>query len=439
MTSGNNGFMSFHRPHEEPDALRRIPARAADLAVVVLILVSTALLGPRPSGDPGPQAPRPAPGDGVGFSDMTGIDDPDRFWFIVPVTAVAAALLILLRRRWPVPVIVATLVLYVITVVLELPVFGIGIAAVVASYSVATRRSRTTTLVVGVLGACVVAVLSLLYSGELTLDPQVFQIAAGIAIGCALGDSTRSRREYTAAMTERAERAEQTREAEARRQVAEERLRIAQDLHDTVAHRISVISLHAGAASAALERDPDKARESLGTIRTASREVLGEIGVLLRYLRTEDGQSAAVPQPGTGDIDALITTVRDSGLAVDYSTEGDLDRVDDITGRVLYRVVQEGLTNAGKHGSGHTVTLTIGVGTAGVTVTVTNPVAATDRNQPDAPHGGLGLTGLRERVSAAGGTVHTTVDGTSFRLDAELPLRWLMDERTPRDLRTRGR
>lgn len=409
---------------------RRTPARLIDAAVVALILVSTALLGPRPSGDPGPQGRPPAPdmpddrGGQAGFSGMTGIDDPDRFWVIVPVAAVLAAAVILLRHRWPVPVFAATLVIYTVTVILELPVIGAGLAAVVAVYTVATRHTRTTTLVVGITGTGVVALLSLIYSGEPTLDPQVFQIAAGIAIAAALGDSTRSRREYTAAMTERAERAEQTREAEARRQVAEERLRIAQDLHDTVAHRISVISLNAGVASAAVETNPDKARESLGTIRTASREVLGEIGVLLRYLRAEDGESAAsMPQPGTGELDALVRTVRDSGMTVTYEPPAGLDRVDEITGRVLYRVAQEGLTNAGRHGSGHTVTLQIGVLSGSVTVTVTNPVSGTDRNQPDAPHGGLGLTGLRERVAATGGTVRTGTDDAVFRLDAELPLR----------------
>jgi signal transduction histidine kinase len=414
----NNGVMTPQR---------RIPAPVIDLAVVALILVSTALLGPRPSGDPGPQGGPPAPdmpGDRGGFSGLTGIEDPDRFWFIVPVAAVLAAAVILLRRRWPVPVFATTLVIYTSTVVLELPVIGAGIAVIVAAWSVATRHTRTITLMVGIIGTGVVALLSLIYSGELTLDPQVFQVAAGIAIAAALGDSTRSRREYTAAMTERAERAEQTREAEARRQVAEERLRIAQDLHDTVAHRISVISLNAGVASAAVEINPDKARESLGTIRTASREVLSEIGVLLRYLRAEDGETAAsMPQPGTGEIGALVRTVRDSGMSVTYDPATDLGRVDELTGRVLYRVVQEGLTNAGKHGSGHTVTLKIDVLPGAVTVAVSNPVSDTDRNQPDAPHGGLGLTGLRERVAAAGGTVRTGTDDSVFRLDAELPLR----------------
>ncbi|RHZ90441.1 sensor histidine kinase, partial [Cereibacter sphaeroides] len=139
---------------------------------------------------------------------------------------------ILLRRRWPVPVAAATLAIYVFTVLLGAPVIGPGIAAIVASYVVADRTNLRTTLFAGGVGTGIVGVLSIVYSEQMALDPQIFQIAAGIAIASALGESARSRRSYTRAMTERAERAEQTREAEARRQVAEERLRIAQDLHD---------------------------------------------------------------------------------------------------------------------------------------------------------------------------------------------------------------
>ncbi|WP_232317989.1 histidine kinase [Neomicrococcus aestuarii] len=98
---------------------------------------------------------------------------------------------------------------------------------------------------------------------------------AAFAVACALGDSSRSRQEYLVSLTERAQRAEQTREAEARRRMAVERLRIAQDLHDTVAHRISVISLNAGVASNALNQNPEKAREALGTIRGKLSDVVG--------------------------------------------------------------------------------------------------------------------------------------------------------------------
>ncbi|MGP5929761.1 sensor histidine kinase [Corynebacterium glyciniphilum] len=412
-------------PRERPAWL---PVWAGDLAIMALILVS--IVVPTPGGAPGsglglPLGPGPGPGSGPGFPD-------EHAMLLVPLLAVMTAALMPLRRRWSVAVFVVCLVVYLATAVLGFPVLAPGIGAVVAVFAAANRAPRRTALTFGAVGAAGVAVLSLFTDDRMALDPQVFQVAAGIAVATALGDSARSRREYTRAATERAERAEQTREAEASRRVAEERLRIAQDLHDTVAHRISVISLNAGVASSSLDARPDKARESLATIRGAAREVLGDIGVLLRYLRADDnvgtgvdGASVQLPQPGLADLDSLVRSVVEAGLAVDRTSDGDLSSIDETTGRVVYRVVQEGLTNAHKHGSGGSACLDIAVrGGAGaaVTVQVRNPVSDTGRNQPDAPQGHLGLTGLRERVAAVGGTISTVESGGTFTLTAELPL-----------------
>ncbi|MGV0870264.1 sensor histidine kinase [Corynebacterium kalidii] len=410
----------------------RIPVWVGDLAVIVLVLASVAVPGPGPGTGPlGPFGPG-GPGDPAG---QTGGMPDHRLDLVVTGAVVLAAALMPLRRRWPLTVLAACLAVYVGTVLLGVPALGPGVAAIVAAFAAATGAPRRVALRCGTAGAVVVAVLSLFTDDRLTLDPQVFQIAAGIAVATALGDSFRSRREYARAATERAERAEQTREAEARRRVAEERLRIAQDLHDTVAHRISVISLNAGVASSSLDSRPDKARESLGRIREASREVLGDIGVLLRYLRAgdpgdpgDDGARGAVelPQPGVEDLDDLVASVAAAGLTVHRSSDGDLSTVDDTTGRVVYRVVQEGLTNAHKHGSGNIAELATGVTTGPerrvVSVRVTNPVSRDGRNQPDAPHGFLGLTGLRERVAAVGGSVTAVESDGTFTLTAELPL-----------------
>ncbi|WP_312978595.1 histidine kinase [Corynebacterium sp.] len=413
------------QPGERPAWL---PVWAGDLAIIALILVSVVV--PTPGGAPGsglglPLGPGPGPGSGPGFPD-------EHMMLLVPLLAVVTAALMPLRRRWSVPVFIACLVMYLATVVFVSPVLAPGIGAVVAVFAAGNTAPRRTALVLGALGATVVAVLSLFTDDRMALDPQVFQVAAGIAVATALGDSARSRREYTRAVTERAERAEQTREAEASRRVAEERLRIAQDLHDTVAHRISVISLNAGVASSSLDTRPEKARESLATIRGAAREVLGDIGVLLRYLRADDnagtgaeGASVQLPQPGLADIDPLVRSVVEAGLTVDRTVDGDLSSIDETTGRVVYRVVQEGLTNAHKHGSGGSAHLGIvvrGGADAAVTVQVRNPVSDTGRNQPDAPQGHLGLTGLRERVAAVGGTISTVESDGTFTLSAELPL-----------------
>lgn len=434
-----------HQPRPWPDAPKDrsmwLPAWAVDVAIMALILISTLI--PMPGGFPG-ILPGGNPGDGRGAGPVDGLGQgphmPDQHLVLIGLAlAIVTMVAVPLRRRWPLPVFLLSLVLYLAAAILGVPALGPGIGAVVAVFAVANNVPRVQALSFGAMGAVIVAVLSLFINEHLVLEPQVFQISAGIAIATALGDSARSRREYTQAAMERAERAEQTREAEVRRRVAEERLRIAQDLHDTVAHRISVISLNAGVASSSLESRPEKAKESLATIRSAARDVLGDIGVLLRYLRADDtsdaagtstgsgngGSSIQMVQPGMDDIDALIATVSESGLRVVHDFEGDKALVDETTGRVAYRVAQEGLTNAHKHGSGGTAHLDISVknGNAGiVTIQVTNPVSSSNRNQPDAPSGNLGLTGLRERVGAVGGKITAEESEGRFKLIAQLPL-----------------
>lgn len=395
--------------------LSRIPAWAGDVLAIVVALILA--FGPtKPKGGKGPKDPGHDGGPGPML-------EATPFEVILPIAIVILAIaLIPFRRRFPLTVFITSFVLYCATVVIREPSMGVGFVIIIAAFSLGARTSRKTTLIAGGIATVVTVVLSLISSKWGVIDTRVFQIAAGIAVAAALGDSSRSHREFVAAANERAERAEQTREAEAQQRVAEERLRIAQDLHDTVAHQISVISLNAGAASSALDTSPEKARKALGTIRTSSREVLAEIGGLLNYLRTDAGTSTEPPQPTIDDLDALVTRMRDAGLDVTVEASPDLDRVGGATGRVIYRVVQEALTNAHKHGSANRAKVSIALEPDHVTVTVSNPVTAGTKNQPDAPHSGLGLTGIRERVASVGGTVSTVSNGT-FTLTATLPLK----------------
>ena len=224
-------------------------------------------------------------------------------------------------------------------------------------------------------------------------------------------------------MTERAERAERSREVEARRRVAEERLRIARDLHDTVAHRISVISLNAGVASQALESRPEKAREALGTIRSAARGVLSEISDLLTHLRSEEDPAAPTrPQWGMGDLPELVARMEAAGLEIDLRVDGELEQVDGTAGQVGYRVVQEGLTNAHKHGRRHGVRVRIAVGSSSLRIEVLNRIEPLSSGRGEVTGDQLGLLGVRERVASAGGTVEAGLAGMDFRLLVELPL-----------------
>jgi signal transduction histidine kinase len=340
--------------------------------------------------------------------------------------AILPALLLPARRRWPIAVLASCIALYGISAVAGVLSPGIVIATAIAAFGVANRTDRRTAVIVSLLAILTIVGLSLLATLSSETDPRVVQFAVTIAFAAAAGDATRSRREYIVAITERAERAEQTRDAEARRRVSEERLRIARDLHDVVAHQISVISLNAGVASSSLRSKPERAEEALGTIRGAARTVLGEIGDLLTMLRADGEHETAAPQPGLGALDALLAEFTGAGLDVTLRTEGDVARLSRAVDVVAYRVIQEALTNAHKHGGGGRAHVLVSVGDDSAEIVVTNPVATRPATGSAAgtadAHGGHGLLGLRERVAAVRGSVETGATPAGFRLAAVLPV-----------------
>ncbi|WP_166404613.1 sensor histidine kinase [Labedella endophytica] len=335
----------------------------------------------------------------------------------------APAVLLPFRRRWPIPVLAACILLYAAAVVNGLVPPGIVVGAAIAMFGVANRMGRRRSIIVTASAIGAVVGLTLLAALGDVGDPRVVQFAITIAFFAAAGDATRSRREYIAAMVERAERAERTREAEAQRRVSEERLRIARDLHDVVAHQISVISLNAGVASSSLTSRPERAEEALGTIRVAARTVLGEIGDLLAMLRADGDETNAAPQQGLDALDALVAEFAAAGLDVRVRIEGDVDGLPATADVVAYRVIQEGLTNALKHGAEHRAHVLVAVSARAVEVVVANPVRvlAPDRSDPDET-GGYGLLGLRERVTAVRGTLEAGPSAGGFRLSASIPL-----------------
>lgn len=333
----------------------------------------------------------------------------------------AAAMLI--RRRWPIAALIVTGLCFGVAAWLGFPSTAAGIGLSIAAYALAYRASRRLAFAIAGAIAVLILVLGFALTQWESLEPGVVQICAAVLIAAALGDSARSRREYLLAVTERAERAERTREAEAERRVAEERLRIAQDLHDTVAHRIAVISLNAGVASGAVSARPERALEALGTIRQASRTVLAEIGDLMHYLRSdENGGAAAPPQPGLAMLGDLIEGVRSTGLEISAALPEHLDRVEGVVEQVAYRVVQEGLTNAHKHGSEHRATLRIELRSDALEIEVNNPVDETSRNLREQLGEGFGITGLRERVASVGGSTEAGQLGAGYRLFVHLPV-----------------
>ncbi len=410
------------RAGEETGAhwLARMPDWAGDLLAIAFTLVISFLGGPlRPKWGGGPgDGRKPTGGSGAG-----SIIDVAPYDTIIPIALVLLACALLpLRRRWPLAIFLAVFGLYVTSILLRDPSLGIGFVVILTAYTLGSRTTRKTTLIVAGSATLFLVGLSFTSAKFGVIDVRVFQIAAGLAVAAALADSTRSSRELFVAANERAERAEQARDVEAQRRVAEERLRIAQDLHDTVAHQISVISLNAGVASGALDSSPDQARKALGTIRTSSRDVLSEIGTLLNYLRDDTESATSPPQPDLNDASALIERMREAGLQIKTEMTGDMTRLSGSASRVAYRVVQEGLTNAHKHGTGNRASVHIAVSDDSASIEITNPRSSGQRNQPDLPTSELGLTGLCERAASVGGTVTTSANG-NFVLTAKLPLR----------------
>ncbi len=371
-----------------------------------------------PWGGPGSRnspPPFPAPGETPVLPDLpAGVHLAMVFALVLP------AALMLLRRRWPMLVLVGSFVAFALAVVFGLPAIGPGIALTIAGYAFASRVPRRTAFIVVTAAAVLLLLLGFILTAWESLEPQVLQAAAALAIASALGDSARSRREYLLAVEDRALRAEQNREIEAQRRVSEERLRIARDLHDTVAHQISVINLHAGAASGHLREQPERARQALATIRAAAREALGEIGGLLHYLREAD--ATAAPQQGLERLDGLFERMRDAGLDLEVELRGELGEVGGSAATVVYRVIQEGLTNARKHGDG-TARLRIEVAAEELALSIANPVADGVVCESAGGRGsGLGLVGIRERVAVLRGTVVAQRVGDGFELSVVLPI-----------------
>jgi len=346
---------------------------------------------------------------------------------LVQVLTLLPAVLLPFRRRWPIAVLAACIVVFGAVAVAGTLAPALVLAIAVALFSLASRSDRRTTAVAAGATVITIGLLSLLASLGSVLDPRIVQFLFIIAFAAAAGDGHRSRRAFIAAITERAVRAEESKEQEAKKRVTEERLRIARDLHDVVAHQIAVISLNAGVASASLESKPEKARESLGTIRSAARVVLGEIGDLLEMLRadSDDPADSMLPQPGLAGIDALVASFAESGLRANLRIEGDLGRISGATALVSYRVIQEALTNAHKYGAEGRAHVLISVDVDVARIVVTNPsLPAGEKSDSTvtASGTGLGLVGLRERVASVRGSVETGFVGGTYRLVATLPV-----------------
>jgi signal transduction histidine kinase len=238
-----------------------------------------------------------------------------------------------------------------------------------------------------------------------------------------LGDSTRYRRAYYTNLEERAAQLERERDTNAQIAAAAERARIARELHDVVAHNVSVMVVQADGAAYALDSDPGRTRAALAAISATGRQALAEMRALLGVLRRGDevGQAALAPLPGLGQLDELLDQARAAGLPVTFELSGLPRPVPAGTALTVYRIIQESLTNTRKHAGGMAVAkVELWYGESAVELKVSDNGVGAAAPCDGAGHG---LTGMAERAAMYGGSVQAApVPGGGFAVTATLPI-----------------
>jgi signal transduction histidine kinase len=328
-----------------------------------------------------------------------------------------AVVLVFFRRRWPVVVAVITAAAGAVSSLAAGP-------ATLALVSLAARRSWAQIIPVGAVnlaGALTftqVQPMTATEPGWVTVSTNIVVISAVTAWGMYIG----SRRELLWTLRNRAETAEAEQELRVRQARGTERARIAREMHDVLAHRISQISMHAGALSFRDDLSADEMRESAAVIREKAHEALTDLRGVLGVLRDDGtGRAMDAPQPTYADLPALVAEAEEGGLNVSFTDELDAhdEPVPDTVGRTLYRIVQEGITNVRKHAPGSRLSIDVsGSPEDGVDIRLRNPIGF---GPSAAPGAGLGLIGLTERADLAGGRLEHRRDGDSFLLHAWIP------------------
>ncbi|WP_447041025.1 sensor histidine kinase [Streptomyces sp. DSM 118878] len=332
------------------------------------------------------------------------------------VVGALACAAVWLRRRWPVGLAIAMVPVAVVS-------DTAGGAAAIALFTLAVHRPFRYVAWIGTASLAVVPLTFWLRpDAELS---YLVSIAFGVMLTATVigwGMFVRSRRELLLSLRDRAVRAEN--EAALRAEQAQRLAReaIAREMHDVLAHRLTLLSVHAGA----LEFRPDAPREEIvraaGVIRESSHEALQDLRQVIGVLRGGDTDASGRPQPTLAALGALVAECREAGMKIALDRRvTDPEAVPAALGRTAYRIAQEALTNARKHAPGAEVTVTVsGLAGEGLTMTVTNPAPPGD--VPKVPGSGQGLIGLTERASLAGGRlVHGPGPDGGFRLEAWLP------------------
>jgi signal transduction histidine kinase len=337
-------------------------------------------------------------------SGNAGVDyrDPDAFSVML---SLAAAVPYYFRRHAPLAVL---LISEAAVVVLTVRDYQTGAAPSVLLVGVFIGVTAMA------LGLSIVAVSGI--PGAVGAD-VVFNVAL-YAAAYLFGSTMRNRRLYSEQLEERANALESERVEEAKRAVAEERLRIAQELHDVVAHSMGVIAVQAGVGAHVIDTDPDEAKKSLDAISRTSRSTLAEIRRMLGVLRDDEGASYE-PAPGLADLERLVQEVRGAGLQVDVRREGPRTELPPGVDFTAYRIVQEALTNVLKHAGRASASVVVGYEEGALLLEILDDGRGVNGHTAQ---GGHGLMGMRERVGVYGGSFEAGPrTGGGFRVAVRLP------------------
>lgn len=307
---------------------------------------------------------------------------------------------------------------------------GLNYSIMVLAYTAASHRPLREAVAASVLlwGTVTLIIVTVIPAADLGMSAEaaiaINNIAALVLFG--IGRIVHSRRNRFTELSTRARVAEENQRLMVRQAINDERRRIARELHDVVAHHISVMGVMATGARRVLAKDPQKADEALATIETTGRSTLREMRRLLDVLRSSDeteDDEELTPQPGLDAVHALVGQIRDAGLPVNMTVEGEPYPLDPGIALTVYRIVQEGLTNTLKHGGPARAGVRITYGDDGLTLEVSDTGVGPRASTTTSGRVGHGLVGMRERVALYGGTLRTGPrPGGGFRVHAIIPI-----------------
>ncbi|MGW7639055.1 sensor histidine kinase [Streptomyces decoyicus] len=354
------------------------------------------------------------------------------------IFAIGLCLVVALRRKAPVKMLLLTAAIGIGQLLAGIETMPADFAMFVIAYTVASSptvpRWASRCALAGALGGPALSAVRFRSAfNQRSVGESIFfavLLTVPFVLAWVLGDSMRTRRAYWAQLEEKAARLEKEREAQSRIAVAAERARIARELHDVVAHNVSVMVVQADGAAYVLDAAPEQTRQALETISGTGRQALAEMRRLLGVLRTGEQPESGeyVPQPGVEQLSDLMEQVRGAGLHVDFQVEGEPRELPSSVELTAYRIVQEALTNTRKHGGpdvAATVRLAYKEDDLDLLVEDDGRGAQRELYEDGGADGlGHGLIGMRERVGMVGGTLAAGPrPGGGFRVSAVLPLK----------------